>query len=48
MRTQILWNDNWDFTKDPAGQDGWAAIALPHTWNAQDGQGGGRYCRGTC
>lgn len=48
MRKQTLWNDNWSFTKDPAGQDGWAAIALPHTWNAQDGQGGGRYHRGTC
>lgn len=49
MRTQILWNKDWCFTKDAPNADAvWESITLPHTWNAQDGQGGGRYHRGTC
>ncbi len=31
-------NDGWEFKKD----DGhWSDVALPHTWNAEDGQDGG-------
>lgn len=45
MPKQILWNDNWAFTKEGVRQD----VTLPHTWNAIDGQDGGNdYWRGTC
>ncbi len=45
MPKQILWNDNWAFTKEGVRQD----VTLPHTWNALDGQDGGNdYWRGTC
>lgn len=49
-------NDGWRFhLGDAPGaeseafrDDGWAAVSLPHTWNAQDGQdGGNNYFRGT-
>ncbi len=52
MRTITSWNDGWHFAKTaeiPAvlPQD-WATVALPHTWNAVDGQDGGNdYWRGT-
>ncbi len=45
MRNIISFNDNWNFAKpgEPA-----AAVTLPHTWNAVDGQDGGNdYWRGT-
>lgn len=52
------WNGSWFFTKDATlvsgnkpvpDATGWETIALPHTWNAEDGQDGGNdYYRGTC
>ena len=46
MRKSVLINRDWRFT----GPDGTcAALDLPHTWNAIDGQDGGNdYWRGTC
>ena len=46
MRKTTFLKENWIFY----GPDGAAAkIALPHTWNASDGQDGGNdYWRGTC
>ncbi|MCM1026958.1 MAG: glycoside hydrolase family 2 protein [Roseburia sp.] len=45
MRKIILWNDNWTFYKEDTA----SPVALPHTWNAEDGQDGGNdYYRGTC
>ena len=51
-KTILLNHSNWHFTKEnpgiPAAVMG-EAIALPHTWNAVDGQDGGNdYYRGTC
>ena len=52
MRQVINFNDNWHFWKDTTDvniQDGGENIALPHTWNAIDGQDGGNdYFRGSC
>lgn len=50
MRTIQNLNDNWIFhkTEDPTADAG-AAVTLPHTWNAEDGQDGGDdYYRGKC
>ena len=46
MRSIAKLMKDWQFT----GPDGMtAAVALPHTWNAVDGQDGGNdYWRGTC
>lgn len=46
MRKYININPDWSFT----GPDGkTAAVSIPHTWNAFDGQDGGNdYWRGTC
>ena len=46
MRSTTKLMKNWQFT----GPDGkTAAVDLPHTWNARDGQDGGNdYWRGTC
>jgi beta-galactosidase len=55
-RVQEELNRGWKFhLGDAAGAEaeafddaGWAAVSLPHTWNARDGQdGGGDYFRGT-
>ncbi len=52
MRNICLINDNWYFTKENAGVPAaltGEAVALPHTWNAIDGQDGKNdYYRGTC
>ena len=54
MRSIVNMNSGWLFKKDWASvparmPEGWEAVALPHTWNAQDGQDGGNdYFRGTC
>ena len=55
MRNIINFNDKWSFTKQtfesiPSSVgEGWESVALPHSWNAQDGQDGGNdYYRGTC
>jgi beta-galactosidase len=53
MRTTRSWNDDWTFTKDPKNwknrQEAPVTVALPHTWNAEDGQDGGNdYYRGSC
>jgi beta-galactosidase len=54
-RQRIDLNAGWRFNKgdvsgaqNPAFNDaGWAAVTVPHTWNAQDGQdGGNNYFRG--
>lgn len=44
MRTVELFNDHWNFTKE--GET--TAVTLPHTWNAEDGQGSSNYYRGAC
>lgn len=45
MRKTQLWNDDWIFEKE--GKQ--TPVALPHTWNAVDGQDGKNdYYRGTC
>ena len=45
MRKIISFNENWLFTKTGTAE----VVALPHTWNAVDGQDGGNdYHRGTC
>lgn len=44
MRKTILWNDHWEFTKEGATE----VVHLPHTWNAEDGQGTQHYYRGEC
>ena len=51
-KTILLNHSNWHFTKEnpgiPAAVMG-ETVALPHTWNAVDGQDGGNdYYRGTC
>ena len=43
MRRTLLWNDNWCFAK---GNEDFTEVKLPHTWNAQDGQGQADYYRG--
>lgn len=54
MRNIVLFNDNWKFIKNAADEVEAAkgegeSIALPHTWNAVDGQDGGNdYHRGIC
>lgn len=53
MAERIDLNKNWKFVKDSAEYPGEeaeaAAVSLPHTWNAEDGQDGGNdYFRGTC
>ena len=54
MRTVLNINKGWLFRKDiaqvPAALPAaWESVALPHTWNALDGQDGGNdYFRGTC
>ena len=50
-KTILLNHSNWHFTKEnpgiPAAVMG-ETVALPHTWNAVDGQDGGNdYYRGT-
>ena len=46
MRTEILLNENWQFTYHDGSVQ---AVNIPHTWNAVDGQDGGNdYWRGTC
>lgn len=53
MRNIVSFNDNWKFIKNAADEVEAAkgegeSIALPHTWNAVDGQDGGNdYHRGT-
>lgn len=54
MRNIVAFNDNWKFIKNAVDEveavkgEG-ESIALPHTWNAVDGQDGGNdYHRGTC
>lgn len=45
MRKIFPVNDNWVFCKENIHE----VVALPHTWNAVDGQDGGNdYYRGTC
>ena len=54
MRKTELFNENWIFVKEDAGADKapnmvGEPVALPHTWNAKDGQDGGNdYYRGRC
>ena len=54
MRNIVSFNDNWKFIKNAADEVEAAkgegeSIALPHTWNAVDGQDGGNdYHRGKC
>lgn len=54
MRNIVAFNDNWKFIKNAvdeveAAKGEGESIALPHTWNAVDGQDGGNdYHRGTC
>ena len=44
MRQTIVFNDNWQFSKDRVHQE---TVNLPHTWNAKDGMDGkGEYDRG--
>jgi len=53
-RTDVLLNANWSFAREdikggeePALDDsGWRKVALPHTFNAVDGEKGGPYYRG--
>ncbi len=51
MRTISNFNDGWRFKKSaqiPTELPEWEEVALPHTWNASDGQDGGNdYWRGT-
>lgn len=44
MRTIIDFNKGWKFTKEGVS----AAVDLPHTWNASDGQNRPDYYRGKC
>ena len=51
MRTEIVWNHKWAFTKDTDAvpekmPQRWDYVNIPHTWNAIDGQDGGNdyYC----
>lgn len=46
MRTIISLNKNWKFTKE--GEQAAETVALPHTWNAKDGQDGVEMYRGLC
>ena len=52
MRTVYNLNANWAFSKDATSlpteiPSTWEQIALPHSWNALDGQDGGNdYYRG--
>jgi beta-galactosidase len=44
MRRTILFNEGWTFEQE--GQQ--TQVNLPHTWNAEDGQGTAEYYRGSC
>ena len=51
MRTEIVWNHKWAFTKDTDAvpekmPQRWDYVNIPHTWNAIDGQdcGNDYYC----
>jgi beta-galactosidase len=55
LRSDVVLKDAWRFIKTDASganassfdDSGWATVALPHTWNASDGQdGGNNYYRG--
>lgn len=56
MRTILSLNNDWFFSTSPTSfappfaQDThqMKPVCLPHTWNAEDGQGGGTYLRGCC
>lgn len=53
MRRQISMNENWYFQRQDCGAaltlDYGEAVSLPQTWNAKDGQDGGKdYYRGAC
>ncbi|MCR4674572.1 MAG: glycoside hydrolase family 2 protein [Lachnospiraceae bacterium] len=45
MRIVSLWNENWSFCKP---NESAKTVTLPHTWNAEDGQGQADYFRGCC
>lgn len=54
-RSEQVLADGWKFQRGSVAHaetvefndDGWTSVALPHTWNARDGQdGGGDYFRG--
>jgi beta-galactosidase len=49
-REEITLRDGWSFAGADVGleaaAENWSAVALPHTWNALDGQSGGKYRRG--
>ena len=44
MRKEVLFNDNYVFEKEGVTE----VVALPHTWNAEDGQSASDYYRGVC
>jgi beta-galactosidase len=56
VRDVELLDEGWQFVRDDVGHEAafagsgqWHAVALPHTWNAEDGyQGGNDYHRGGC
>jgi len=54
LRQIVNLNADWLFSKETCATPttlptGWEAIALPHSWNAKDGQDGGNdYHRGPC
>lgn len=49
MRTILSLNRGWKFYKANPTEGKGKAVALPHCWNAEDGQDGGNdYHRGTC
>ncbi len=55
MRHETILRHHWYFTKEPQTKlptsldKTWEKVALPHTWNALDGQDGGAdYFRGIC
>ena len=56
MRTILSLNNDWFFSASPTSfeppftQDTqqMQPVCLPHTWNAEDGQGGGTYLRDCC
>ncbi len=51
MRRKFLICNDWRFSREDVGYAAamsGAAVTLPHSWNAEDGQGGGEYFRGAC
>lgn len=44
MRNIFRLQDDWIFEKEEMRQN----ISIPHTWNAEDGQGTSNYYRGEC